>query len=166
MNESLASSVGGIIGGMLALAGVLIQGWIQRRSDREERKDSAARTELAALGEKRMVAYANFIQFFLAFFQSRYSDVVKGEYLKYVQTTEYVERLTKVLSNINMYASQDVMDAVNELLKYLNDDCHPEPTDEELQEMQKRVSSIASLMRADVPGLRLHDRELGYRFFE
>ena len=166
MNESVSSLVGGVIGGVVALAGVIIQGWIQRRSDREERRDLAAKDELAALREKRTAAYENFIQFFLAIFQAQYSDFIKGEYLKYAQTVEYVERLTRVLSNINMYASQDVMDSVNELLKYLNDDCHPEPTDEELQEMQKRVSSIASLMRADVPGLRLHDRELGYRFFE
>ena len=37
MNESFSSLVGGVIGGMLAIAGVLIQGWIQRRSDREEK---------------------------------------------------------------------------------------------------------------------------------
>ena len=166
MNESFSSLSVCVIGGIFALAGVFIQGWIQRHLAREERKDAAAKAELSALMEKRTAAYENFIQFFLAFFQARYSDFVKGEYFKHVQTVEYVEKLTKVLSNINMYASQDVMDAVNELIKYLNDNCHPDPTDEELLGMQKRVTSIASLMRADVPSLRLHDRELGYRFFE
>lgn len=166
MNESLSSLVGGVIGGMLAIAGVLIQGWIQRRSDREERKDSATKAELAALREKRAVAYENFVQFFFASFQARYSDVIKEEYFKYTQTVAYAERLAKVLTNINLYASQDVTDSVSELCKYLNDICHPNPTDDELLGMEKRVERIASLMRADVPGLRLHDRELGYRFFE
>lgn len=166
MSESLCSLVGGVMGGMLALAGVVIQGWVQRRSDREERKDSAAKAELAALREKRTAAYENFIQFFLASFQARYSDVIKGEYLKYAQTVEYAERLSKVLAEINLYASQDVTDLVSELCKYLNDICHPDPTDDELLGMEKRVERIASLMRSDVPGLRLHDRELGYRFFE
>ena len=166
MNESFYSLLGGVIGGMVALAGVFIQGRIQRQLDKEERKDSATKAELAALREKRTISYKNFIQFFLTVFQARYSDVVKCEYLKYVQTIEYVERLTNVLSSINMYASQDVLDAVNELVKYLNDNCHEDPTDEELLGMQKRVASIGALMRADVPGLRLHDKELGYRFFE
>ena len=125
----------------------------------------SVKAELTALREKRAAAYENFVQFFLMVFQARYSDVAKGEFLKCVQTVEYIERLTRALANINLYASQDVMAAINELLKYLNDNCHPDPTDDELLGMQERIVKIASLMRADVPGLRLHDRELGYRFF-
>lgn len=166
MNESWAILLSGVIGVVGALAGSMLQAWLQRKSDKEGRKDGAARAELAALMDKRTAAYENFVQFFFASFQARYSNALKEEYLKYAQTVVYAERLSKVLADLNLYASQDVMDHVSGLCKYLNDICHPDPTDEELLEMQKRVTSIAALMRADVPGLRLHDRELGYRFFE
>lgn len=168
MTDTFIGFIGGMCGGIVALAGSFLQGWLQRTTLRDERENAIKRTELVALQEKRMASYSAFAELFLSGLQARYSDIpdVRESYLKYVQTVEYVNRLSKMLGDLELYASTDVLNSVYDFTRFLNDICHPNPTDDELLQMQERLSPILTLMRADVPGLRLHDEELGYRFIE